>query len=234
MPTEPEITQHRKVQIAARAVLSQITTMITADDTEKSIADKAHHLLKAQGYPDTWYYTCPALVLLGSRSCVSISGKDYQPHDECVGHSNLVTIDLSPTLGPYWGDCARSFPIENGRVTSNPKQLEFQNGLNFLDQMHLQMQKLVKPHTTFGQLFDWANMRIRQSGFVNLDYRNNVGHSIAADSEQRQFIETTNSAPLGNAPFFSFEPFVRLKGGKWGFKREEIFYFDETGVLREL
>ncbi|MEB0284889.1 hypothetical protein, partial [Sphingomonas sp. 10B4] len=80
--TELEIEQHRQIQAAAKAVLSQLASLITAEDSEKSIADKAHRLLQDQGYPDTWYYACPALVLLGSRSCVSISGRDYQPREE--------------------------------------------------------------------------------------------------------------------------------------------------------
>ena len=234
MPTELEISQHRQVQTAAKSALARLENLITADDTEKSIAEKAYELLKDQGYPDTWYYKCPALVLLGSRSCVSISGRDYEPREERVGASNLVTVDLSPIHNTAWGDCARSFAIENGKVTKTPQLLEFKNGLGFLEQKHTQMLKLVRPQTTFGQLFDWANMRIRQNGFVNLDYRNNVGHSIATDRDQRQFIETNNKALLADVPFFSFEPFIRLKGGKWGFKHEGIFYFNEQGVLEEL
>ena len=234
MPTEFEIMQHRQVQMAAKTALDKLAGLICAEDTEKSIAEKAHQLLCEQGYPDTWYYHCPALVLLGTRSCVSISGKDYEPRDEKVGYANLVTIDLSPTKDRYWGDYARSFPIENGRVARQPKQLEFQNGLTFLERMHQQMQQLVRPSTTFGQLFDWTNMRIRQGGFVNLDYRNNVGHSIAPDRDLRQFIESCNQVALSSVPFFSFEPFVRLKGGKWGFKREGIFFFNDQGVLEEL
>ncbi|MFZ6689001.1 M24 family metallopeptidase [Undibacterium sp. SXout11W] len=234
MPTELEISQHRQVQTAAKSALARLENLITAEDTEKSIAMKAHELLKEQGYPNTWYYDCPALVLLGSRSCVSISGRDYEARDERVGTSNLITVDLSPVHNQAWGDCARSFAIENGKVTKTPQLLEFKNGLAFLDQMHAQMLKLVRPQTTFGQLFDWANMRIRQNGFVNLDYRNNVGHSIATDRDQRQFIETNNKALLADVPFFSFEPFIRLKGGKWGFKHEGIFYFNDQDVLEEL
>ncbi|MDE2429492.1 MAG: aminopeptidase P family protein [Burkholderiales bacterium] len=234
MPTELQIAEHKKVQLAAKSVLDRLAEAITPDDTEKSIAAKAYDMMKESGYTETWYYDCPALVLLGSRSCVSISGRDYQPCEETVGMSNLVTVDLSPTHQRYWGDCARSFPIENGRVTHSPQLLEFRNGLNFLEQMHTQMQKIVRPNTTFGQLFDWANMRIRQNGFVNLDYKNNVGHSIAIDRDDRQYIQSNNQLALGEVPFFSFEPFVRLKGGKWGFKREGIFFFNEAGLLEEL
>lgn len=234
MPTELQITEHRKVQLAAKSVLDGLAQLITPDDTEQSIAAKAHAMMREAGYPDTWYYDCPALVLLGSRSCVSVSGKDYRPSEETVGLSNLITIDLSPTHKEYWGDCARSLVVENGKVTDAPQSLEFKNGLRFLHQMHAQMLTIVRPHTSFGQLFDWTNMRIRQGGFVNLDYRNNVGHSIATSREARQYIQANNAVKLGEVPFFSYEPFVRLKGGKWGFKHEGIFYFNQAGILEEL
>ena len=68
----------------------------------------------------TWYYDCPALVLLGSRSCVSISGRHYVPSDERVGEFNLVTVDLSPLLDGVPGDFARSLCVENGEVTDTP------------------------------------------------------------------------------------------------------------------
>ncbi|MES2069558.1 MAG: M24 family metallopeptidase [Pseudomonadota bacterium] len=234
MPTELQIAEHRKVQLAAKSVLDGLAQLITPDDTEQSIAAKAHAMMQEAGYPDTWYYDCPALVLLGSRSCVSVSGKDYRPSEETVGLSNLITIDLSPTHKEYWGDCARSLVVENGKVTDTPQSLEFKNGLRFLHQMHTQMLTIVRPHTSFGQLFDWTNMRIRQGGFVNLDYRNNVGHSIATSREARQYIQANNAVQLGEVPFFSYEPFVRLKGGKWGFKHEGIFYFNQAGLLEEL
>lgn len=234
MPTALQIAKHREIQTAAKAVLARLASMITAEDTEQSIAEKAYAMLCESGYAETWYHQCPALVLLGSRSCVSISGSNYQPGTEAVGMANLITVDLSPTHQEFWGDCARSFPVENGRVTQTPQLLEFRNGLSFQKHLHAQMQEVVTPMTTFGQLFDWTNTRIRQNGFVNLDYRNNVGHSIATDRDDRQFIDANNKLELGEVAFFSFEPFIRLKGGKWGFKHEGIFYFNELGKLEEL
>lgn len=234
MPTAAQIAKHREIQTAAKAVLARLAGVITSEDTEQSIADKAYAMLCESGYTDTWYHSCPALVLLGTRSCMSISGRDYQPAAEAVGNANLVTVDLSPMHEQFWGDCARSFPIENGRVTQTPQLLEFRNGLCFQRHLHAQMLEVVTPKTSFGQLFDWANLRIRQNGFVNLDYRNNVGHSIVTDRDDRQFIHSDNNLELGEVGFFSFEPFIRLKGGKWGFKHEGIFYFNDQGKLEEL
>lgn len=234
MPSEQNIARQRAVQNAAKSVLAALPQMIDASDNEQTIAEKAKSLLQQQGYTDTWYYDCHALVLLGSRSCMSVSGKTYQPQTELVGQTNLITVDLSPLNEECWGDFARSFPVENGRVISHPQSLEFQNGLRFVQAMQAHLLRIARPDYTFGQLFDWANLRIRQSGFVNLDYRNNVGHSIATSRENRQFIEANNQAPLSSVDFFSFEPFVRLKGGHWGFKHEGIFFFNPSGALEEV
>lgn len=108
------IRPYTTVQNIAKNVLSQLCCLITPDSTEKSIASEASQLLADNGVFETWYHNVLALVLLGGRSCLSISGKEYIPSDEPVGSNNLVTIDLSPCIGNVWGDYARSFVIEDG------------------------------------------------------------------------------------------------------------------------
>ena len=81
------------------------------------------------GLRDTWYYDCPAFVLLGSRSCASMSGRTYRPAEEAVGEHNLVTVDLSPRRDEIWGDCARSFCIEGGRWVVAPTDTDLADGL---------------------------------------------------------------------------------------------------------
>lgn len=233
MPSHSLIAGHREVQNAARIVLEQLGTHIGPGDSERSIAEKAHALLCAQGYPDTWYYDCPALVLLGSRSCLSISGRDYVSGEERVGLANLITVDLSPRKAEVWGDCARSFFVEGG-VVIEPTLDEFVEGKRFLADLHLQMQRFARPDLAFQELFEWANGRIASAGFENLDFLGNVGHSIATRREDRQYIERSNRHKLAEVPFFTFEPHVRTLGGRWGFKHENIFYFDDQGQLQEL
>ena len=70
--------------------------------------------------------------------------------------------------------------------------------------------------------------------FINLDFLGNVGHSIAARREDRYYIGRGNSAKLGDVPFFTFEPHVKVEGGKWGFKHENIFYLDLQSYVRNL
>ncbi len=229
-----KLQEYRQIQATAKMVLAQLPLTLNAQDTEHSIAEKASQLLQERGYPDTWYYQCPALVLLGSRSCLSISGKNYFASDEIIGGKNLISVDLSPALGDVWGDFSRSFAFEFGTYAEFPKTLEYKNGLQFAAQLHAEMRSWVTPSTSFHSLFSWANVRIRESGFVNLDYRSNVGHSIAKSLEERIFIQANNHAKLADVGFFSFELFVRLKGGHWGFKHEDSYYFDALGKLKQV
>lgn len=228
------VTAHRRVQDAAKAVLRALAEDIGPDDTEDSIAKRATTALAHRGIRETWYHDCPALVLLGSRSSMSVSGRDYRPGSESVGQNNLVTIDLSPSHLGCWGDCARSFPVEQGRVTFSPSSPAFSAGLSLLRRLHSGMRLFVRPQTTFHELAIWTARQIESAGFVNLDFRGNVGHSIATRREDRIYIEEGNTMPLGEVSFFTFEPHVRAAGERWGFKHEDIFFFDAVGNIQEL
>ncbi|MBC3874564.1 M24 family metallopeptidase [Undibacterium flavidum] len=231
MPDQQKIQAYRDIQDRTKLVMSQLPLLFSTEDSEHSIAEKAYQLLCEQGLTETWYYNCPALVLAGSRSCLSISGKEYQANHEKLGGKNLISIDLSPSKNGVWGDYSRSFAFEFGTYVEQAKTLEYQNGLNFLKNLHEEMLTWVRPDTSFHQLFQWANVRIRESGFVNLDFRSNVGHSLEIERENRQYIQANNTHTLASVDFFSFEPFVRVKGGLWGFKHEDIFYFDDSERL---
>jgi len=224
-------TRAEQVQAIAKAVLYDLAPSISAADTERSIARRAASLLADRGITETWYYDCPAFVLLGSRSCLSFSGRSYVPGDEPVGSFNLITVDLSPLRNGIWGDCARSFPIENGRCSFAPQAPELVCGIEAEASLHQAMQVFVTPATTFEQLFDFGNAEIKRLGFENLDFLGNLGHSIAPTREDRCYIEPNNTIPLGSVPFFTFEPHIRRTNGVWGFKHENIYYFDREQRL---
>jgi Xaa-Pro aminopeptidase len=225
---------HREVQAIAKAILAEIVDSISSASTERTISDTAQRMLAARGLPDSWYYQCPALVLLGNRSCLSVSGWAYVPGDEQVGDFNLVTIDLSPRRGPWWGDCARTIFVEDGVASATPRSPEFVAGQNFIVGLHRQMQEFVTPGTTFRELYEFANARIADGGYDNLDFLGNMGHSVASRSEDRLFIEQNNFSLLSDVSCFTFEPHVRLRGGRWGYKHENIYFFNETGQVEEL
>ena len=110
-------------------------------------------MLAQRGFPRTWYYDCPALVLLGNRTCESVSGRLYKPDDLIVGLHSLITIDLSPAEGPLWGDCARAYYVENGVVVFPPTDPEFAEGHRIQVLLHSEMKRVVNKQTTFEIFF---------------------------------------------------------------------------------
>jgi methionine aminopeptidase len=140
-----DIEKYIEVQNIAKKVLNNISLFIKPDSTENSIASKAVELLNAESITKTWYHNTPALVLLGSRSCLSVSGKDYRPeNNETVGHSNMVTIDISPMKNCIWGDCARSYFIENGKCSLEPSTHTFTEGKKMFTMLHNKRILLIK------------------------------------------------------------------------------------------
>ena len=234
--TEPvlPIPLNKPVQAAAKEVLQRLVEYITPESTESSIASTATAMLAERGYSDTWYYDCPAFVLLGSRSKASLSGRVYEPSSEPVGLKNLVTVDLSPRSGDIWGDCARSFYIEEGVARLAPISSEFRSGYETESRLHQRMRLFVQPDTSFHDLYEFANEQIRLEGFENLDFLGNVGHSICRHRDDRLYIEAGNRRRLGEAGCFTFEPHIGERGGPWGFKHENIYYFDDAGTVIEL
>ena len=225
--------QHASVQAIAKSVLADLALTLTPSDTEQTIAERATQLLSGRGAPDTWYYNCPALVLLGSRNSLFVSGRHYLPNDEPLGTSNLVSVDLSPVIDGVWGDCARSFFIEDGTYTESPSNPEFRAGLLAERSLHKSMVEFARPTTTFGELASFAMTELARLGFDNLD-PDCFGHSIEDHRDSRIYIEPGIDVPLGSVAFFTFEPHVRKVGGYHGFKHEDIYYFDGSGRAHAL
>ncbi len=221
------------MQSIAKSVLARLAASITPADSERSIASRATSLLASLGMEETWYHNCPALVLSGCRSCLSVSGREYQPSNEKVGMTNLVTVDLSPSSAGVWGDCARSFFVEGGQCVDVPKNPEFRRGADVQRELHESVRSFATPATTFQELFEFSNAQIRSLGFENLDFLGNVGHSIESSPGDRRYIQAGNGQQLGSVGLFTFEPHVRALGGSWGFKHENIYYFS-GGQLQEL
>ena len=229
-----ELEDYRHVQAAAKAVHERLASFIRPQSTEQSIVASCIQLLSDQGITETWYHNVPAFVLLGSRSCLSISGRDYMPSNEPVGETNLVTVDLSPMLGTVWGDCARSYYVESGVCTTKPCLAEFLEGAQAETELHNTMKNFVSPQTRFSELYEFGNELVHSLGFENLDFLRNLGHSIEHQPSQRRFIDKSCNETLDAVQFFTFEPHIRKRGGGWGFKHENIYYFNSEGRAVEL
>ena len=169
-----DISPHLHVQNIALRVLRDIVPSIKAGNTESGVASICTQLLQQYGAKDSWYHNVPALVLVGERTTLSVSGTDYQPSDVTIRANDFVTIDLSPMVNDCWGDCARSYIVESGRVIPPDKSSALDYGKNTERALHALMKEIATPKTSMHELHCVINQSIKKMGYRNLDFRGNL------------------------------------------------------------
>ena len=115
----------------------------------------------------------------------------------------------------------------------NIENEEWEKGLQMESRLHQELLKYVTVETTFEDLYFHMNHLIKEYGFINLDFLGNLGHSIVSRSEDRIYIEKGNKTKLIDVNYFTFEPHISVLNSKYGYKKENIYYFVE-GKLVEL
>ena len=225
-----EISPYLHVQDIALRVLHDIVPFIKSGNTELDVSDVCTQLLEQYGAKDCWYHNVPALVLVGERTTLSIPGTDYRPLDVAIGANDLVTIDLSPMVDGFWGDCARSYIVEFGSVRSPRKSSTLDHGMYTERELHVLMKEIATPETSMHELYSLINRTIETMGYKNLDFRGNLGHSIEKYLDDRRYIEANNQTMLGDCNLFTFEPHICRTDSTWGFKMENIYYFEDEKV----
>ena len=190
--------------------------------------------LLESGADSFWYWDVGAFVFAGDETCVSVSGKQYVTSDRVIGNNDIITIDLSPQVGNIWGDYARTIIVENGMVVENIGLIEnpeWKSGLQMEEKLHAELLRFATKETTFEKLYYHMNEFIVENGFVNLDFMGNLGHSIVKTKGDRVYIEKGNVTKLGDVKYFTFEPHISFPDSKYGYKKENIYYFDENGLM---
>lgn len=228
--TSEELHQYKKVQSIAKETIEFLKSFIKEGLSAKEIKEAAKKFMNKKGVNSFWYYNIGACVFVGEETTTSISGRQYQVSDTKVQSNDLVTVDLSPEIKGFWGDFARSFIVENGEVTEpNISKLpEIVEGIDAEKQLHKQFQNLIKEDTSFEEAYTKMNSLIEEIGFENLDFNKNLGHSIAKNKDERIYIEDGNKATFKDVNLFTFEPHIKKKKGKYGFKHENIYYFENS------
>lgn len=233
--TSEELQKYKKVQLVAKKTIDFLKSLVKEGISEKEIKDAAEKYLYKNGIDSFWYYGIGAFVFIGERTTLSISGREYQATDKRVQKNDLVTVDLSPEINGFWGDFARSFIVENGKVI----EPEFSNlseiteGINTEKELHKKFQNLLNEDMSLEGAYTEMNSFIYKLGFENLDFNKNLGHSIVKYKENRIYIENGSTTKFKEINLFTFEPHIKKKGGRYGFKHENIYFF-KKGKLQVL
>lgn len=185
------------------------------------------------GADSFWYWDVGAFVFAGDETTVSVSGKQYVTSDRIINKNDIVTIDLSPQNDNIWGDYARTIILENGVVVdkADVNNVEWRNGLQMEDGLHKELLEFANIETTFEELYYHINEIITENGFINLDFMGNLGHSIVKNKGDRVYIEKGNKQKLSDVDYFTFEPHISILRSKYGYKKENIYYFKDSKLV---
>jgi len=228
--------EYRDVQQIAKDTIAYIRTVIRPGMNLREVRRLCEEKMLASGADSFWYWDVGAFVFSGDETAVSVSGREYITSDRVIGNDDIITIDLSPQNSQIWGDYARTIILEDGAVTDCIEDIrneEWRSGLLMEERLHRELLAFALPETTFEALWQHINALIAESGFINLDFLGNLGHSVVKRKEDRVYTEQGNHLPLSAVQFFTFEPHIGIPGSKYGFKKENIYYFSE-GRLTEL
>lgn len=221
--------KNKIVQTIAKQTIEYIKGEIYVGQNLCEIRQLCEHKMLELGADSFWYYDIGAFVFCGDETALSVSGRKYRTSDKQIKENDIITIDLSPKQKGLWGDYARTLVIENGRVADHTEIIindEWRNGLAFEKKLHNVFKEFVNPKTTFEDVYFYMNDYIENSGYVNLDFKGNLGHSVNRHKYQRVYIEKGNKKCLGSVKGFTFEPHISVANSNYGFKREDIYYFN--------
>lgn len=227
--------EYKEVQQIAKDTIDFIKKQIKPGMRLVQVRELCENKMLELGADSFWYWDVGAFVFAGDETNVSVSGKQYITSDRIIHENDIITIDLSPQNDNIWGDYARTVIVENGIVTDKKavKNEEWKNGLRMEDKLHKELVEFVNPEITFEELYFHINEIITENGFVNLDFMGNLGHSIVKNKNERIYIEKGNTQKISDVAYFTFEPHISIPGSKYGYKKENIYYFNNK-KLKEL
>lgn len=229
MNEKVNLESYKVVQQIAKHTIDYIKKIIKPGMSLIEIRKMCEDKLLELGADSFWYWDVGAFVFAGDETTVSVSGKQYTTVDRLINSNDIITIDLSPQKGNIWGDYARTIIVETGKVVDNIDLIqnqEWRSGLQMEEKLHTELLTFVTKETTFEELYFHMNEFIVENGFVNLDFMGNLGHSIVKIKSDRIYIEKGNKTKLGVVNYFTFEPHIAFPDSKYGYKKENIYYFD--------
>lgn len=229
-----ERNEYIRVQSIAKETIKYIRKVVKPGMNLIELRNLCEEKLLELGADSFWYYDIGALLYAGDETSKSVSGTGYFTSDYYIKNDDIITVDLSPQSKNIWGDYARTLIIENGSVVDDIEQIknvEWKKGLMMEEKLHDELNHFLTVNSTFEELYYYMNEFIVKNGFINLDFNGNLGHSIVKNKKNRVYIEKGNNRKLSDVKYFTFEPHIAMINSKFGYKRENIYYFDKNKLL---
>lgn len=224
------------MQNLCRAAMTYVRNIVKPGMNLRELRANCEQYLLDYGADSFWWYNVGAFMFSGDETAVSVVPDIYEASDRTICENDIITIDLSPQKNGVWGDYARTIILEDGKAVndiSEIKNAEWKNGLLMEELLHQRLVDIVREDMTFEELHEKINTLVEEKGYRNLDCLGNFGHSINLRDEDRIYSEKGNKARLSSVGMFTFEPHISLPGSKYGFKKEDIYYFS-NGRLKTI
>ena len=226
---------YSSMQDLNRSAIKYAADTIEIGMSLSDIKELLENYLLENGADSFWYWDVGAFIFAGEETALSVSGKDYKVADRVIQSNDIITIDLSPQRNGIWGDYARTLVFEDGVLcdeTSKIKKEEWRKGLQMEEYLHQTLIDVGTPDMTFEELYGYMNELIVNKGFVNLDFLGNLGHSIEKNKNDRIYTEKGNRKRLSDVTIFTFEPHISIPNSRYGYKKEDIYYFANGKLVR--
>ena len=229
------IDLYSSMQNLNRAAVKYVADTMKTGMSLPYIKKLCEDYLLENGADSFWYWDVGAFIFAGDETALSVSGKDYQAADRIIQKDDIITIDLSPQRNNIGGDYARTLVFEDGVLCDEIEKIkrdEWRNGLQMEEYLHQALIDAGTPDMTFEELYYYMNELIVKEGFINLDFLGNLGHSIVKDKKDRIYTEKGNRKRLSDVRMFTFEPHISIPNSQYGYKKEDIYYFENGRLIR--
>lgn len=228
--------EYMLMQTLCRKTIDYISDIIVPGINLQEVRQLCEKYLLDNGADSFWWSNVGAFVFSGDETAISELPEEYETTDKQIQENDIITIDLSPQKNGVWGDLARTIILEEGSIANQIDQIknsEWRKGLLMEEVLHNTLVEIAREDMTFEELYEMIDVVLAENGFCNLDCLGNFGHSIDLCDEARIYIENGNKARLSSVGMFTFEPHISLPCSKYGFKKEDIYYF-VNGKLEKL
>lgn len=228
--------EYFEMQNLGRAAIGYIQNIVKPGMNLRKLRMLCEQFMLENGADSFWWFGVGAFMYSGDETAVSVVPESgYVASDKVIQENDIITIDLSPQRDGVWGDFARTIILEDGKVVADISKIkhdEWRNGLLMEEFLHETLMTIADEEMTFEELHEKINAVTEEKGYKNLDSLGNFGHSIEKRDEDRIYSEKGNKEKLSSVAMFTFEPHISLPGSKYGFKKEDIYYFSDGKLKR--